>query len=152
MISSSSGAGRTEGGDVRNTMGRQKKLSQEQILRELVAIGFAKATDYLSVDNGKLLVKPTEEWKSAAAIASVENTSNGLRVKFYDKMKALELLGKYFGLFEGKAAPKAAQENNLLERILADTQKEVDLRDIPELQQTADTGDDLVEPPEAEGV
>ena len=59
-------------------------------------------------------------------------------------MKALELLGKYLGMFEGKDA-REEKENNLLEAILAATREEVDLGDIPEIQQTADDRHDMVE-------
>ena len=45
---------------------------------------------------------------------------------------ALELLGKYMGLFEGKGEEK--EKNNLLEAILAATQEEVSTDDIPEIQ------------------
>ena len=65
-------------------------------------------------------------------------------LKFYDKLKALELLSKLMGLFDGKSFPEQ-QENNLLEEILKATREEMDIHDIPELQQTADAGDDLVE-------
>jgi len=66
-------------------------------------------------------------------------------VKFYDKLKALELLGKYMGLFEGKLSREEKEENNLLEAILKATREEVDIHDIPELQQAAAVGHDLVE-------
>ena len=48
-------------------------------------------------------------------------------------MKALELLGKHFGLFEGKESMEE-QDNNLLEAILQATRQEVDIRDVSELQ------------------
>ena len=63
----------------------------------------------------------------------MESTSNGIRLKLYDKMKALELLGKYMGLFDGSGAEQT-RENNLLEAILEATQEAMDIHDIPELQ------------------
>lgn len=38
-----------------------------------------------------------------AAIASIEETKHGIKVSSYDKVRALELLGKHLGLFD-KAA------------------------------------------------
>ena len=49
-------------------------------------------------------------------------------------MKALELLGKHFGLFEGKESQETKEENNLLEAILQATRQEVDTLDVSELQ------------------
>ena len=63
-------------------------------------------------------------------------------------LKALELLGKALGLFEGAAAQQ--EHNNLLEALVLATGKEVDLDDIPEIQQAAETGYQLVESAEME--
>ena len=123
-----------------------KKLTTGKVVEELAAIGFAKATDFLSVHDGELVVRSTEELSKSdrSAIAAIETTSSGIRLKFYDKMKALELLGKYLGLFDGK--PQTEDHNELLEAILAATKEEIPAHDIPEIQQTAVDGHDLVEP------
>ena len=122
------------------------KISTKKVVDELAAIGFARATDFLSVEAGELVVRSTSELSKndRAAIASLEATSNGIRLKFYDKMKALELLGKYLGMFDGKPLPES--KNDLLDAILAATEGEVDTGDVPEIQQAADACHDLVEP------
>lgn len=136
-----------------NRNDRESGLSPEMVLEELAAIGFARATDYLEVADDTLRIKATDALTpgQSAAIASVERSSSGLKVKFYDKLRALELLGKCVGLFDGKAAPRQ-EENNLLQAILAATEKEVDCSDIPELQQAPELGNDLVEPSGPKGV
>ena len=84
-------------------------------------------------------------------MASIERSSNGIRIKFYDKMKALELLGKYMGMFEGKPDEEGSR-STLLEAILMATREEVETDDISEIQQTADNRDDLVEPAGTSGL
>lgn len=124
-----------------------KKITRKKVVEELAAIGFARATNFLRVSDGELTIRNTDALSKAdrAAIASIERSSTGIKLKFYDKMKALELLGKYMGMFEGGSEEEGAQ-NNLLEAILTATREEVDLDDIPEIQQAADAGHDLVEP------
>jgi hypothetical protein len=121
-------------------------LCPEEILRELQTLALARATDFLAVRNGAVDIKSTDELppELTAAIASVEKTSTGLRVKFYDKLKALELLGKYLGFFE-PGTGRGQTKNNLLQAILESTRGELSVRDIPEIQQAAAAGHDLVE-------
>lgn len=130
---------------------KSKKPNIDRVAQELAAIGFARATDCLSVEDNALVLKSSRELtpEVGAAIASIERSSSGVKVKFYDKLKALELLGRYMGMFDGLQDPGEREQNNLLGAILAATGKEVDTCDIPELQQAADSGDDLVEPSEA---
>ena len=127
--------------------GAMKKITPKKVVEELAAIGFARATDFLRVSDGELTIRDTDTLAKSdrAAIASIERSSTGIKLKFYDKMKALELLGKYMGMFEGKPSEEEAH-NNLLEAILAATQEEVETDDVPEIQQAADDCHDLVEP------
>lgn len=122
-----------------------KKISAERIMKELAAIAFARAPDYLVVEKGEVNLKERLKPLARAAVASIEKSSTGIKVKFYDKMKALELLGKLLKMFDEQGMEQQTEENNLLEAILAATREEMDTHDIPEIQQTADAGDDLVE-------
>ena len=129
---------------MRNTL-TQDKLPKE-IVAELAAIGLTRATDVLNIVDGQVMIKSPEQMGTAcaAAIAGVEKTASGWKIKFYDKLKALELLGTYLGMF-GTGSKKEPEENNLLEAILTSTKEAMELCDLPELQQTAAFGDDLVE-------
>jgi hypothetical protein len=112
-----------------------------------------EAYERARVEGDRLGVKPTEALsdREAAAIASIERSSTGLKVKFYDKMKALELLGRQLGMFDGSGS-QLPQENNLLQAILEKTKEEISTDDLPELQQAAAAGHDLVESSQVETI
>ena len=114
--------------DAFGQLNMENGITAAGILRELGAIAFARATDLLVVKDGVLVVQDTQELPEPlqCAIASVEKSTGGIKVKFYDKLKALELLGKAVGLFEGFAAEQ--QDNGLLEAILEATQTDNGLR------------------------
>lgn len=133
---------------------RKMEISPERVMQELAAIGYARASDYLSVRGNELIVRPTEELppEQASAIASIERTNSGFKLKFYDKLKALELLGKCMGMFDGNGAGAEEKTSNLLEAIVAGTKGVISTDDIPEIQQAAKPGHDLVEPPGAKGL
>lgn len=80
---------------------RRTEITQDRVLQELAAIAFAKATDYAEIDEGIVKIKPTSEISiaQAGAIAGVEQGNFGVKLKLYDKLKALELLGKHIGIF-----------------------------------------------------
>ena len=126
---------------------------QQAVLEEIKAIGLARATDLVGIKGGTLVVKDTDTLPPnlSPAIASIEKTSLGLKIKFYDKLKALELLGKYSGLFDALDALEKS-ESNLLQAILMSTKGELCCDDLQEVQQAAAVGDELVEPAEAGGI
>ncbi len=128
------------------------EITGKRILEELAAIGFARINDYITLEKGVLIYKDWDRLEPGqkAAVAAAEQGSGGLKLKFYDKMKALELMGKILGLFEDGAA--VSQEDSLVQALLQATGGEVDTGDIPELQQAADDRADLVEPAGTGGV
>ena len=85
--------------------GKRTGITQDRVLAELSAIAFAKATDYVEVDDdGSVKIKPTAELteEQKKAIASIKEGANGIENKLTDKTKALEMLSRHLGLFNDK--------------------------------------------------
>ena len=85
--------------------GKRTGITQDRVLAELSAIAFAKATDYVEVDDdGSVKIKPTVELteEQKKAIASIKEGANGIEIKLTDKTKALEMLSRHLGLFNDK--------------------------------------------------
>lgn len=83
-----------------------------QLQEVLLAIAHADTADYVEISGGEATAVATGSLTSTQrmAIASIKETSNGAEVKLYDKLKAVELLGKSCGLFTERAtAPPVFQ-------------------------------------------
>lgn len=80
-------------------------ITQEKVIEEIGKIAFAKAHDYSDAD-----------------------------LKYSNKLKALELLGKHLGMFDGKSGQDAEKSNNLLHAVKESAGEDVDDDDLPEVQ------------------
>ena len=83
-------------------------VNADRVIRELARVAFVNAPDV--VDSNTAAVLPNANRDDTAAIASVRvKESSGdsgdsveREIKFADKLKALELLGKHLGMFTDK--------------------------------------------------
>lgn len=146
------------------------EITRENIMQELAAVGFARATDFVRVETepaprlaihpitGEPISVPGGYYQTvritdtadlpddkAAALAGIKQGANGIEVKLHDKLRALELLGKAVGLFDSREAP-ANTENNLFDVIVESAKEVLTTDDIPEIEQEAVAGVDVVEP------
>ncbi len=88
--------------EITGIVSARAQVSAERVLAELARIGFAKATDVITIKDGKVIVADTASLSPdiQAAISEISQTRDGLKVKMHDKRAALENLGKHLGLFK----------------------------------------------------
>jgi phage terminase small subunit len=92
---------------IQKEMEKRKKrieINQDFVLEQLAKIAGANIKDFIQYDkDGEISFKPYDE-VDGQMISEISNTSTAhgrsKRVKLYDKMKALELLGKHFGMYK----------------------------------------------------
>lgn len=84
---------------------RRTGITQDRVLNEIAKVAFLNATDVIDMDEATIRGDANRE--DTAAIASVRvktiptevGNITEREVKTYDKLKALELIGKHIGLF-----------------------------------------------------
>lgn len=79
-------------------------VNQERIIRELARIAFLDPTQMVNMDSAELLDETSADDRAAIASVKVKTMSGDIdmverEIKFADKIKALELLGKRFGMW-----------------------------------------------------
>jgi len=76
-------------------------VTVDQVVNELRRIAFAQSSDVVQVKQKRVVVTETYMLTDdqRASVAEVAETEHGIRVKQHDKVKALELLGKYLAMF-----------------------------------------------------
>lgn len=88
-----------------NERSSRTEITQDMVIRELAAIGFSKATDYVRIQDGIVLIKDTDGLTDAqkTAISSIEDGKYGVKIRLHDKVRALEKIGEHLGMFHGKS-------------------------------------------------
>ena len=118
---------------------RRTGITQDRVLRELAKVAFVKVNDVIDTDSATVRADAAED--DLACIQSVKvktsesemGSSSEREIKLYDKMRALEMLGKHLGIFERRDHSNGnGEKNNLLEAIAAT--EEIDTDDLPEVE------------------
>jgi phage terminase small subunit len=109
--------------EIKKAMAKREKrteITQDRVLKELAIIGFAKVTDYVSVQNGSVVIKNTADIdeEKLSAISGIKENQFGIEVKFHDKVRSLELIGEHLGMWNGNNGNSDALER--LDMILSE--------------------------------
>jgi len=95
------------------------EITADKVIQELAAIAFSDRTRLAKIDNrGYVRLTPTDELSSdeKKTISGIKEGKFGTEVSTYDKVRALELLGKHLGIFE-KRDGKGKQEDPELPKL-----------------------------------
>lgn len=108
--------------EIEKAMARREKrteVTQDRVVKELSKVAFSNITDYCSFTTQKTVIDYEDdgtpiygyiqvvEMKDSneidpTAISEISTKDNHFRFKLYDKLKAIELLGKHLGMFKDK--------------------------------------------------
>lgn len=91
------------------------EITQDRVLRELAAIGFARTTDFVKITpSGRVQLTPTDELteEQGRAVASIKEGKHGVELRLHDKLGALHLIGRHIGMFTGKETQEDEVEDD----------------------------------------
>lgn len=125
------------------------EITQDMVLRELAIIAFSNAADYISVvekqataevegniikltdeDGNPVMYKTvepvltselTEDQKKALAV--IKKGRDGFDVKPYDKLRALEMIGRHLGMWDKKSEKDIEEQIARIEKTKAETSR-----------------------------
>lgn len=86
-----------------------RKITKKAVLNELAAIAFSDFSKFAKIavdENGEQVIILTDTGKLSAdsrkALCSVKAGTKGIEIKLYDKLRALEILGRVCGIYGGE--------------------------------------------------
>jgi len=88
--------------ELRERQSRRTEITADRVLEELAAIAFSDRSKFSKVtDRQHVSFTPTDELSDTErrSIAGIIEGRNGIEIKSYDKLRALELIGKHIGMF-----------------------------------------------------
>lgn len=83
---------------------KRTEITQDRVLKEIANLAFTDRTGIVNLNNNRLIIKNFDELtpEQKACISGVKETKYGIEVTFYNKEKALEMLGRHLGMFNDK--------------------------------------------------
>lgn len=102
---------------------KRTEITQDKVLAELAKIAFVSGADFAKVvtrqsvsgsDIQRVELADTDSLPEnvKSAISNIKETKYGIAVESYDKVKALELLGRHLGMFKDKVELSGSMDVN----------------------------------------
>ncbi|CAL7867511.1 terminase small subunit [Fusobacterium necrophorum] len=87
---------------------KRTEITQDRVLREIANLAFTDRTGIVNLKKNRVIIRDFEELtpEQRACVAGVKETKYGIEVSFYNKEKALEMLGRHLGMFTEKVEVK----------------------------------------------
>ena len=83
-----------------------KKITKKAVLNEIAAIAFSDFSKFAKISDGEngeqvIILTGTDRLSadSRRAVSSIKAGTKGIEIKLYDKLRALELLGRVCGIY-----------------------------------------------------
>jgi len=88
---------------------KRTQITADQVIEELRRIGLARIDQVVACNGRSVTIKDFSEVppEILAAVHSVEKTKDGIKIRFYNKIPALEQLMRHLGMFEKDNAQQA---------------------------------------------
>lgn len=85
---------------------RRTTVTADRVVQELARVGFGSLRDVVSWGGSSLTLRPSAELSEdqAASLAEVTEGRHGLRVRLFDKLRALEMLARHCGVYDTASA------------------------------------------------
>ena len=94
-------------------------ITADRVLQELAVLAYSDITDYVDIDvtpskavpgayEQSIILRNTSDMPKdkTRVLSSVKEGQCGIEIKLYDKLKAIELIGKHLGMFTDKSEVK----------------------------------------------
>ena len=88
--------------ELKATRSARTGVNQDRVIRELARVAFLDPTQLANMNNATISEDASEDDRAAISSVKVKSGADWTEreVKFADKLKALELLGKHLGMFQ----------------------------------------------------
>ena len=82
------------------------EISTDKVLAELAKIGFSDLRDFAEWNGGEVTLKPsTDLGDNSRVISEVSQGKEGVKIKLWDKLNALEKIMKHLHMFDQPQDP-----------------------------------------------